>query len=168
MQQSFYGARSITRNSRKPQKPRSRILLRDIVPRYSPLMEDPEVMPTDTTWSIGKAMLQIPITEITAPDNHILQEPDNLSAIAYGDPIVTSTDTPQLFGKAPSHNSVSDTRIPDIQISSRPDNSSSLAYTITTLADSVSKLNQLLQKEREKSERLLFENFTLKTKNLEL
>ena len=139
-------------------------------------MEDPAAMSTDTTWSIGRAMPQIPITEITAPDNHILQEPDNhilqepdnLSAIAHGDPIVIPTDTPQLFGKAPSHNSVSDTRIPDIQISSRPDNSSYLAHTITKLADSVTKLNQLLQKEREKSERLLCENFTLKTKNLEL
>ena len=98
-----------------------------------PSMEDPGVIPIDTTWSIGRAMPQIPITEITAPDTHILQEPDNLSA--YGDPIVIPS---AAFGKAPSHTSVSETWIPDIQIPSRPDSSSSLAHTITKLADSIS------------------------------
>ena len=115
-----------------------------------------DVTPTDTAWSIGRTILQTSITETTVPDTHILQEPDNLST------------TPQLVRMAPSHTPFSEARIPDIQTSARPDYSSSLAHTITQLVDSIFKLNQLLKKEREKSERLLCENFTLKTKNLEL
>ena len=94
-----------------------------------------------------------------------MQEPDN-STLAYGDPIVIPTDTPQLIRKAPSHTTVPQTMIPDTHIGSRPDTASTLAQTITKLADSVSTLNILLQKEREKNERLLCDNLTLKTKNL--
>ena len=94
-------------------------------------MENSVGTPTDTTWSIGRAIPQTLITEITVPDIHILQEPDNLSTI------------PQLFRKTPSHTPVSEARIPDIQIWAKPDNSSSLAHTITKLADSVFKFNQL-------------------------
>ena len=75
--------------------------------------------------------------------------------MTYGDPIVSPADTPQLIRKAPSHTPVPQTMIQDTHIASRPDNASTLAQMITKLADSVSILNELLQKEREKNERLL-------------
>ena len=133
-----------------------------------PSMEDQVMTATDTTCSIGRAIPQTSTNEITVPDTHIMQEPDNLSTMAYGDPFAIPTNTPQPLGKTPSHIPIPEARISDIEISSRPNNYLSLAHTITKLADSISKLNQLLEKEREKSERLLCENFTLKTKNLEL
>ena len=146
----------------KSGKKQNRIFTNDL-----PSMEDPVVIPKDTISSTGKAMPHFPISEIIAPDTHILQEPDN-STLAYGDPIVIPTDTPQLIRKAPSHTTVPQTTIPDTHIASRADTTSTLAQTITKLADSVSILNKLLQKEREKNERLLCDNLTLKTKNLEM
>ena len=131
-------------------------------------MEDNAVGPMDATWSIEWATPQTHITEITVPDTHIMQEPDNDPTRTHEDPLAILIDTPQPMGREPSHTPVSEGETPDIEISSRSNNSLSLAHTITKLADSVSKLNQLLDKEREKSERLLCENLILKTKILEL
>ena len=128
----------------KSEKKQNRFFTNDL-----PSMEDPFVIPKDAISSIGKAMPHFPISEIIAPDTHISQEPDN-STLAYGDPIVIHTDTPQLIRKAPSHTTVPQTMIQDTHIGSRPDTASTLAQTITKLADSVSILNKLLQKEREK------------------
>ena len=144
-------------------KKQNRVFTNDL-----PSMEDPVLMPTDTASSIGKAMPHFPNSEIKTRDTHILQEPDRFSTLAYRDPIVIPTDTPQLTGKAPPHTPVSETMIPDTHIASRPDTTSTLAQTTTKLADTVSILNKLLQNEREKNERLLCENLTLKTKNFEL
>ena len=110
-----------------------------------PSMEDNIVTPIDTTWSIGCTTPQTEITEITIPDTHIMQEPDNLPLCE--DPFAILIDTPQPIGKEPSHIPVSEGKTPDIKISSRSNNLS-LAHTITKLADSVSKLNQLLEKAR--------------------
>ena len=118
-------------------------------------MEDQVMTATDTTCSIGRTIPQTSTNEITVPDTHIMQEPDNLSTMAYRDPFAILTNTPQPLGKTPSHILISEARISDTEISSRPNNYLSLAHTITKLADSVSTLNQLLEKEREKSERLL-------------
>ena len=73
---------------------------------------------------------------MTVPDTHIMQEPDNLSIMAYREPFAILTNTPQPLGKTPSHIPISEARISDTEISSRPNKYLSLAHTITKLADS--------------------------------
>ena len=140
----------------------------NISPNELPSREDPVVAFTNTTWSSGTPMQKPPSYEITALDNRALQESENLVKLAYRDPMVIPTDTPQLLRRTPPHIHTSEKIIPNTRISSGPDDSSTLTHTIAKLADSVSKLNQLLQAEREKNNMLLCENFTLKIKNLEL
>ena len=117
---------------------------------------------------VSKAYAEASSTDDTEEGNEMENtQPTLIELSTNEDQIHISTETPKGIGGAAMRTPIVVTTPTENQFLPRPGNKS-LADTISKLADSVINLNQLLLKEREKSENLLLENFKLRTKNLEL